>query len=167
MEKKVSPSGRSYTLQYTTPHVANRSHSSFDNTTMINDVFPHGIMIHPLDAEKRGINDGDMVYAYNDAGCIKLPAQLTKRQIPGVISIGEGAWYHPSDSETFTAWFDETGSGKPRAHTVPVDVGGAVNTLTTDRDIGASDPFLHLQTNKSGGFAAGGELCEVSKTLPQ
>ena len=51
-------------------------------------------------------------------------------------------------------------------HRVPVDVGGAVNTLTTDRDIGAGDPFLHTQTNKSGGFAAGGNLCEVSKELP-
>ena len=50
---------------------------------------------------------------------------------------------------------------------MPVDVGGAVNTLTTDRDIGAGDPFLHAQTNKSGGFAAGGNLCEVSKTLPR
>ena len=47
-----------------------------------------------------------------------------------------------------------------------MDVGGAVNTLTTDRDIGASDPFLHLQNNKSGGFAAGGALCEVSLKLP-
>lgn len=166
LEKKAAPSGRVYTLQYTTPHVANRAHSSFDNTTMIQDVFPHGVMMHPIDAEKRGIKDGDLVYVYNDAGCIKIPAQLTKRQIPGVVSIGEGAWYHPSETETYTAFFDEAGTGRPTAHKVAVDVGGAVNTLTIDRDVGASDPFLHLQTKKSGGFSAGGALCEVSKTLP-
>ena len=32
--------------------------------------------------------------------------------------------------------------------------------------LGAADPVLHLQTNKSGGFAAGGNLCEVSKQKP-
>ena len=53
-----------------------------------------------------------------------------------------------------------------KAARLAVDVGGAVNTLTTDRDIGAADPVLHLQTNKSGGFAAGGNLCEVSKQKP-
>ena len=165
LEGKKAASGRTYTLQFTTPHMPNRSHSSFDNTTMIIDVFPHGVMMHPKDAEARGIKAGDLVYVYNDAGCMRVPAQITRRQIPGVVSIGEGAWYQPSADETYTAWFDEKG-GTPYAHQVPVDVGGAVNTLTTDRDIGASDPFLHLQNNKSGGFAAGGALCEVSLKLP-
>lgn len=165
LEGKKAASGRTYTLQFTTPHMPNRSHSSFDNTTMIIDVFPHGVMMHPKDAEARGIKAGDLVYVYNDAGCMRVPALITRRQIPGVVSIGEGAWYQPSADETYTAWFDEKG-GTPYAHQVPVDVGGAVNTLTTDRDIGASDPFLHLQNNKSGGFAAGGALCEVSLKLP-
>ena len=109
------------------------------------DAFPHCVFINPEDAQKRGISDGDEVYVYNDAGCMKIPAQITLRQLPGVVSIGEGAWYQPSPTE---------------------NVGGAVNTLTTDRDIGAADPVLHLQTNKSGGFAAGGNLCEVSKQKP-
>lgn len=69
-------------------------------------------------------------------------------------------------TEKYEAWFDLDGDGKPEKHIVAVDVGGAVNTLTTDRDIGAADPVLHLQTNKSGGFAAGGNLCEVSKQKP-
>ena len=68
----------------------------------------------------------------------------------GVVSIGEGAWYQPSPTEKYEAWFDLDGDGKPEKHLVAVDVGGAVNTLTTDRDIGAADPVLHLQTNKSG-----------------
>ncbi|MCF0254510.1 MAG: hypothetical protein HUK26_09275, partial [Duodenibacillus sp.] len=101
-----------------------------------------------------------------EAGCIKLPAQLTRRQPVGVVSVGEGAWYQPSDTELFDCWFDLEGTGKCTKHRLPVDVGGAVNSLTVDRDIGASDPFLHLQNNKSGGFAAGGCLCEVSKSLP-
>ena len=97
---------------------------------------------------------------------MKIPAQITLRQLPGVVSIGEGAWYQPSPTEKYEAWFDLDGDGKPEKHIVAVDVGGAVNTLTTDRDIGAADPVLHLQTNKSGGLAAGGNLCEVSKQKP-
>ena len=133
---------------------------------MIQDVFPHAVTIHPDDAAARGIKDGAQVYVYTEAGCIKLPAKVTVRQLPGVVSIGEGAWYQPSKTEFFDAYFDEAGTGKVRKHRVPVDVGGAVNTLTIDRDIGASDPYLHLQTKKSGGFAAGGCVCEVSATLP-
>ena len=99
-------------------------------------------------------------------GSLLAAAQNTLRQLPGVVSIGEGAWYQPSPTEKYEAWFDLDGDGKPEKHIVAVDVGGAVNTLTTDRDIGAADPVLHLQTNKSGGFAAGGNLCEVSKQKP-
>ena len=166
LEKTPHASGRRYTLQYTTPHMPNRSHSSFDNTTMIQDVFPHAVTMHPDDAAARGIKDGADVYVYTEAGCIKLPAKVTVRQLPGVVSIGEGAWYQPSQTEFFDAYFDAAGTGKAVCHRVPVDVGGAVNTLTIDRDIGASDPYLHLQTSKSGGFAAGGCVCEVSATLP-
>lgn len=167
VEGRKGAKGVAYPLQFTTPHMPNRSHSSFDNTTILMDAFEHGVFMHPSDAQVRGISEGDMVYVWNDAGCMKLPAILTLRQVPGVVAIGEGAWYQPSEKEFFEAWFDTDGDGKPEKHTVPVDVGGAVNTLTTDRDIGAGDPFLHAQTNKSGGFAAGGNLCEVSKTLPR
>ena len=166
LEGKKGAKGIAYSLQFTTPHMPNRSHSSFDNTTSLMDAFPHCVFINPEDAQKRGISDGDEVYVYNDAGCMKIPAQITLRQLPGVVSIGEGAWYQPSPTEKYEAWFDLDGDGKPEKHIVAVDVGGAVNTLTTDRDIGAADPVLHLQTNKSGGFAAGGNLCEVSKQKP-
>ena len=166
LEGKKGAKGIAYSLQFTTPHMPNRSHSSFDNTTSLMDAFPHCVFINPEDAQKRGIADGDEVYVYNDAGCMKIPAQITLRQLPGVVSIGEGAWYQPSPTEEYEAWFDLDGDGKPEKHIVAVDVGGAVNTLTTDRDIGAADPVLHLQTNKSGGFAAGGNLCEVSKQKP-
>ncbi len=166
LEGKKGAKGIAYTLQYTTPHMPNRSHSSFDNTTTLTDAFPHAVFMHPEDAAKRDIKDGDEVYVYTDAGCMKIPAMLTVRQLPGVVSIGEGAWYQPSPTETYEAWYDLDGDGIPEKHVVPVDIGGAVNVLTNDRDIGAADPVLHLQTKKSGGFAAGGNLCEVSKTKP-
>lgn len=156
-----------YKLQYVTPHLVHRSHSSFDNVPLLQDQHPHAVEIHPNDARVRSIADGDSVYVYNDAGCLKLPARLTRRVAPGVIAIGQGAWYRPSSSETTEAWFDADGDGKPEPHRVPVDIGGNTNMLTVDREVGAGDPVLSAVTNRSGGYAAGGNLCEVSKTKPR
>ncbi|MEG0820762.1 MAG: molybdopterin-dependent oxidoreductase [Burkholderiaceae bacterium] len=165
--QKKGAKGIAYGLQYVTPHLVQRAHSSFDNIALLKDQHPHGVELHPIDAEVRGIKDGDKVYVYNDAGCMRIPARLTRRLMPGVISIGEGAWYRPSSSETYEAWFDLDGDGKPEPHRVPVDVGGNTNSLTTDREVGAGDPVISAFTNKSGGFAAGGNLCEVSKIKPR
>ena len=72
--------------------------------------------MNPLDAEKRGIKDGDTVQVFNDRGIVQLPARVTPRIMPGVITIPQGAWYKP-----------EVINGKR------VDVGGCINTLTAHR----------------------------------
>lgn len=159
---KVGAKGIKYTLQFFTPHVQQRAHVTFDNVPVIKEQCPHGVEIHPIDAEARGINNGDMVYVFNDYGCIKLPAMVTKRIIPGAVAIGQGAWYRPSISETYEAWFDTDNDGKPEKHVVPVDVGGCTNSITADLNSGALDPFFD-----SLGMNAGGGLCEISKEKPQ
>ena len=68
--------------------------------------------MNPADAEIRGIRDGDTVLVYNDRGTISINAWVTRRIIPGVVAMPEGAWYSP----------DEDG----------VDRGGCANTLTKD-----------------------------------
>ena len=87
---KKSPAGRLYTLQLTTPHVLNRSHSQFDNIPMLQDPFPQTVVMNPEDAAKRRIRNGDMVYVFNDTGCTKLAAEVLLRQIVGVIAIPPG-----------------------------------------------------------------------------
>lgn len=167
MEGKKSPaSGRVYTLQYTTPHLIHRCHSVYDNTSMLMDTIPHGVMINPQDAAQRNIQDGEKVYVYNDMGCTKLKAIVTKAQPKGVVSITQGAWYQPSKDETYEAWFDADYDGKAEKHVVPVDVGGCMNVLLTDQDTGVSDPVLNKETGDSCGMYVNGLLCEVSKTLP-
>jgi anaerobic dimethyl sulfoxide reductase subunit A len=103
-----------------------------------------------------------MVYAFNDHGCIKIPAELTKRVRPGMVAIGEGAWYRASATETYEAWLDTNGDGTPEKNTVPVDVGGNPNSITPGMSSGSGDVLVPL----GYGFAAGGNLCEVSKTHP-
>jgi anaerobic dimethyl sulfoxide reductase subunit A len=54
--------------------------------------------INPVDAEPRGIRDGDDVFVFNEQGKLAIPARVTKRIVPGVISIYEGAWYDPDEN---------------------------------------------------------------------
>lgn len=49
---------------------------------------------------------------FNDRGELKLPAYVTPRIMPGVISVPQGAWYKPE---------------KPGG----LDLGGSVNTITS------------------------------------
>lgn len=165
---KKSVGGRLYTLQLTSPHVIERSHTQFDNITMLADCYRRGIMIHPDDAQKRGIKDGDKIYLYNDYGCTKMPAIVTKRQCPGSVAVGQGSWYQPSKTEFYNAVFDGDYDGKPEVHKVPVDVGGCLNVLTRDKVYGSPDPIAHVlsPSGGSGGMAVNGRACEVSKTLP-
>jgi len=161
---KIGAKGIKYTLQFITPHILQRAHTTFDNVAVLKDKFPQVVWIHPIDAANRGINNGDMVYVFNDYGCMKIPASVTKRVHPGMLAIGEGSWYRPSTTETYEAWLDMNNDGVAEKYTVPVDVGGAVNTITRDLDSGCIDPFIYYGYGL--GMNAGGGLCEISKTHP-
>ena len=69
--------------------------------------------IHPADAAARGIVDGQRVRVFNARGATVLPARVTDRIAPGVVSIKEGAWFA----------LDATGQ----------DTRGCANVLTADR----------------------------------
>jgi anaerobic dimethyl sulfoxide reductase subunit A len=158
---KRGAKGIVYPLQFITPHVSNRALSTFGNIPMAAEQKPHTVSMHADDAAVRNIRDGDVVYVFNDCGCIKLPASITRRILPGIVSIGQGATYRPSSKERYEAFFDADNDGKPEPHQTPVDVGACVNTLTEDINSGILDPYFC-----GLGLNAGGALCEVSKTKP-
>ncbi|MNP58612.1 Dimethyl sulfoxide/trimethylamine N-oxide reductase precursor [compost metagenome] len=54
-------------------------------------------MIHPQDAQSRGIANGDLVRAFNDRGQILVGAVVSEDVRPGVVRISEGAWFDPAD----------------------------------------------------------------------
>jgi len=122
-ENRDDPLVKKYPLQLLSPHPRVRAHSSLQNVDWLVEVEPHVMWINPVDAEARGIRDGDEVYVFNDRGKIAIKAWVTKRIIPGVVSIYEGAWYNP----------DEEG----------IDRGGCVNTLTKDEMSPGGAAALH------------------------
>jgi len=111
-EDRDHPLAKKYPLQLLSPHPRVRVHSTLQNVDWLVEVDPHVMWINPADAEPRGICDGDEVYVFNDRGKLAIKAWVTRRIIPGVVSIYEGAWYDP----------DEEG----------IDRGGCANVLTDD-----------------------------------
>lgn len=100
-----------YPLQVIGHHYKQRTHSSYGNVDWMKEAHPQVVWINPGDAAARGIANGDLVQVFNDRGRIQLPARVTARIAPGVMSVPQGAWYSP----------DKRG----------VDVGGSVNSLTS------------------------------------
>ena len=111
-EDRNDPLIEKYPLQLLTPHPKNRVHSELYMVPWLREVEEHRAWINPVDAESRGIKDGDDIYVFNDRGKVAIKAWVTGRIIPGVVSIFEGAWYNP----------DKDG----------IDRGACANTLTND-----------------------------------
>ncbi len=102
-----------FPLQLITTHFRRRVHSVFENVPWLAELEPDAMWINPVDAEPRGIKEGDPVKIFNQRGTVVMPARVTERIIPGVVNIHEGAWFSP-DSEG-------------------VDRGGCANVLTADK----------------------------------
>jgi len=111
-ENRDDSLAKEYPLQLLSPHPRVRAHSSLHDVDWLEEVEPHVVWMNPLDAEPRGIRDGDEVYVFNDRGKLAIKAWVTRRIMPGVVSIYEGGWYSP----------DQEG----------IDRGGCVNVLTND-----------------------------------
>lgn len=113
-----------YPLQIIGHHYRQRTHSTYGNVDWMKEAHHQYIAINPLDAEPRGIKDGDLVFAYNDRGTIRMEARVTERIVPGVVDLPQGAWYKPVPAS-------EVAPPEGANQALPVDVNGSVNTLTS------------------------------------
>ncbi len=94
----------------------------------------HPVWINPVDAAKRGIEDGDVVKIYNERGEVLAGAYVTERMMPGAISIDHGSKYDPI---------------------VPgvLDRGGAINTICPRK----------ITSPNATGHVVSGYLAEVER----
>ncbi|MCC6791521.1 MAG: molybdopterin-dependent oxidoreductase [Thermomicrobiales bacterium] len=89
-----------FPLQLVANNPATRLHSQLDGgeysqLSKIQGREP--VRINPLDAEARGIVDGDVVRLVNERGSCLAGARVSDAVRPGVVQLSTGAWYDPVD----------------------------------------------------------------------
>ncbi|GAK84409.1 anaerobic dimethyl sulfoxide reductase chain A [Vibrio ponticus] len=99
-----------YPLQMTGFHTKGHTHSTYANVGVVAEAVPDEIWINPINAEQRGIKNGDMVHVFNEYGKILIAAKVTNRVMPDVTAMPQGAWSVVKNG---------------------VDIGGCINNLTS------------------------------------
>ena len=112
-ESPFGPEAKKHPLQVIGHHYLATVHSTLDNVDWLREAWPQRVFINPVDAEARGIRNNDKVRVFNDRGAVRLPCRVTRRILPGVIAIPQGAWWTP----------DAKGE----------DTRGSVNVLSSER----------------------------------
>lgn len=107
-----------YPLQLMGYHTKGRTHSSYHNVAWLREAVEDAVWMNPIDANARGLAQGDTVHVWSQRGTIEVPVRITPRVAPGVAALGQGAWYTP----------DPSGRVGPSGHVI--DIGGCINTLT-------------------------------------
>lgn len=101
-ESLLHSRAKKYTLLLESNHPKWRFHAQGDDITWLREIptckirGPDGylyepVWIHPVDAVKRGIRNGDIVKVYNELGVVLCGAYLTERIIPGSILVHHGS----------------------------------------------------------------------------
>jgi trimethylamine-N-oxide reductase (cytochrome c) len=139
------PRATKYPLLCQSNHPKWRVHANLDDVNWFKEIptckvrGPDGylyepVWIHPSEASKRGIENGDVVKIHNERGGVLAGAYVTERIKPGVAYIDHGARYDPI---------------------IPgeLDRGGAINTIT---------PY-NWSSRNAAGMVVSGFLVEVER----
>ena len=123
--------GAKYPLQLMGHHYKGRTHSSYANLPRNKEAHPQKAWINPADAQVRGIENGDLVDVFNDRGRMRIPALVTPRIAPGIVSVPQGAWYDPN-----TDGIDEGGCINllTKYHPSPLAKGNPANTALVEME---------------------------------
>jgi molybdopterin guanine dinucleotide-containing S/N-oxide reductase-like protein len=101
-ERLSSERAKSFTLLMMSNHSRWRVHAQADDISWTREATTckvkgwdgylyEPLWLNPLDAEKRGIKNGDIVKAYNERGVILCGAYVTERMMPRVAYVDHGA----------------------------------------------------------------------------
>lgn len=101
-----------------TPHSLRRAHTVNDNVTSLREAFPQECFMSTVDAEARGIKNGDPVLMTSPHGKVLRPAKVLPTLVPGAVALQDGAWLRIDE---------ETG----------IDLGGDPNILQAMKSSGA------------------------------
>ena len=109
-----NPKVDKYPLSLVSPVSIYRQHSSNDNNPfMREDCYRHGVWISAVDAQARGIKDGDLCRVYSDRGEAMMAAYVTSRMMPGTAAIHHGAWFQTNGEQAEMNQFGQDMRGTP------------------------------------------------------
>ncbi|UTT87114.1 molybdopterin-dependent oxidoreductase (plasmid) [Vibrio pelagius] len=106
------PLAKRFPLQLITWKPKNRANSTQFKNPWLQEVAKQELWMNPIDAEKRGVKDGELIKAYNDRGVVNIPVKVTPRIMPSVVALANGGWR--------------------QLNSQGVDVGGCANTLSSE-----------------------------------
>jgi molybdopterin-containing oxidoreductase family molybdopterin binding subunit len=87
------PGAGEYPLTFIQKHSRWRIHSQFESLPWLREHDPEPQLdLNPADAAARGIEDGDLVRAYNDRGEMVLRANVSEGIQPGLVNTDQGWW---------------------------------------------------------------------------
>ena len=116
-EQGVQARTDEYPLVLWTPHSLRRQHSVSDNVVSLREAFPQECFISTVDAEARGIANGDTVLMTSPHGKVLRHAKVLPTIVPGAVAIQDGSWFQIDE---------ETG----------IDLGGCPNVLQAPKSSG-------------------------------
>jgi anaerobic dimethyl sulfoxide reductase subunit A len=112
-ESPFGTESKKFPLQAMGHHYMPRVHSTHHNNEWTMEAFPQRVFMSHQDAHYRNIKNGDLVKIWNDRGSMIIKCRLTRKIMPGVVDIPQGAWYNPDDKG--------------------IDRGGNVNILSSEK----------------------------------
>ena len=87
---------RQYPLSIISPSSSKRTNATFGGCALSDG--QEEVEINPLDAEMRGISDGDKLRVHNERGETLLIARITDAVLPGVLYTPKGTWLSTSET---------------------------------------------------------------------
>ena len=113
-----------FPLYLMTPNTKNRIHSQFNNLQLIRQFSEKPfVAMHPEDARKRDLHDGDHARVFNERGELHLPVELDFGLRPGCVVITNGWWISQGGTVNFLSQALETDMGHGAAfHETMVEV---------------------------------------------
>lgn len=112
-----------YPLYLVSSHHKFARHSQWQNLSWHRDEYQmkvngyQPVLMNPVDAQARGLKEGQAVKVFNDRGTIVCGVHITEKMMPGVVCVFEGGWYTPQQPGV-------VGS---------IDLGGDANLLISGR----------------------------------
>ncbi len=109
-----NPKVKKYPLSMVSPVSIYRQHSSNDNNPLMReDCYRHAVWISGVDAQARGIKDGDICRVFSDRGEVELTAYVTNRMMPGTAAVHHGAWFQTDGTPAECNKFGQDMRGTP------------------------------------------------------